>query len=101
MRVTRFRIESLIVKIARTREREASCDDCARLSAELVEALLNGTADAKRFDEILQHLEECIPCSEEFKVLRDCAQMDKDDSWPSTQEMWRRLLEPIRDPEDP
>jgi len=40
---------------------------------------------------ILFHLQQCIPCSQEFEALKDCARMDEEDSWPSMDEMWQRL----------
>lgn len=89
MRVTRIKIETLIVKVAQTRDVEASCDDCARLSAKLVEVLFSGQVTDAQLAAIVQHLQECIPCAEEFQVLQQCAQMDKEDSWPSFEDMWR------------
>jgi hypothetical protein len=91
MRVTRIKIETFLVKVAQTQEQEVSCDDCARYSAELVEALLSGKLEHAAFKNILQHLEECIPCAEEFTMLHQCAQMDDQDAWPSFEEMWRKL----------
>ncbi|MBI4671748.1 MAG: hypothetical protein HY741_08790 [Chloroflexi bacterium] len=86
-------IQTFILKVALTREVEASCDDCAKLSAHLVEVLLDGAAQEQPLLAILQHLQECMPCAEEFKVLQDCAQMDLENSWPTFEEMWQRLEE--------
>jgi hypothetical protein len=91
MRVTRIKIETLIVKVVQTRDVEASCDDCARLSAKLVEVLFSGQVTDAQLSAIVQHLQECIPCSEEFKALQECARMDMEDSWPSLEDMWRTL----------
>ncbi len=91
MRVSRIKIESFLVKIALTREQEAGCDDCARLSARLAQAMLAENIQEPELIAILYHLQQCIPCAEEFKVLNDCAQMDAEDSWPSFEEMWRAL----------
>lgn len=91
MDVIRLRIESLMVKLSRTRDQEASCDDCARLSAVLVEALLSGNVQSDELIGILRHLEQCAPCCEEFTILQQCAEMDAKDSWPSMQELWAKL----------
>ena len=91
MRSTRIRIQTLIVKVANTRSDEATCDDCARLSAKLVEVLARSNLDDAQLLAIWQHLQECIPCAEEFQVLQDCERMDREDSWPSFDEIWRML----------
>jgi len=91
MHVTRIRFEQFMLKIARTREEEASCDDCARLLAKLVETLLRGDVQDQELQDILHHLQQCSPCSEEFVVLRDCAKMDQEHSWPTLEEMWSKL----------
>lgn len=91
MRVTHIRLETFLVRVARTREVEKSCDDCARESARLVDALLNGNVEDQELLDILQHVLMCIPCSQEFEVLQDCARMDADDSWPSFDEMWNKI----------
>jgi hypothetical protein len=72
-----------MVRVARTRDIELTCDECSELTAELVEAILDGQVYGERFADILHHLEMCNPCAEEVKVLKDCAKMDAENSWPS------------------
>lgn len=91
MRLTQIKIEHFFVKLALTREQEADCDECLRLSAQLVEAVLVGDFQSDELEPILLHLKQCIPCAEEFAVLHDCAKMDAEDSWPSAEDMWRRI----------
>ncbi len=91
MRSTRIRIETLLVKIAQTRAQEATCDDCAELSAHLAELLEQTKIEDERLIAIMQHLQECIPCAEEFQVLRDCERMEREDAWPSLDELWQRF----------
>ena len=91
MRVTRIKIETFVVKIAQTREQEASCDDCARLSAKLAEMLAASDVRDKELLAILHHLQECIPCAQEFQTLCDCERMDREEAWPSFEEMWAKL----------
>jgi hypothetical protein len=91
MRVTRLKLQTFMLKIARTREEEATCEDCAKLSAQLVEVVLTGAATNAELESILQHLKQCIPCSEEFEVLLNCAHMDAQESWPGMDELWAKF----------
>lgn len=91
MRVTHIKLDAFIVKIARTHEVEAGCDDCAKLSARLLEALMAETVEEEELLEILHHLLMCPPCAQEFQTLSDCVRMDAEDSWPSLDEMWRKI----------
>ena len=91
MRITHIKLDSFMVKIARTRDVEASCDDCAQHSARLVDALMQGNVQDAELLDILHHVLQCMPCSQEFQVLQECARMDAEDSWPSFDEMWNRI----------
>lgn len=91
MRVTRIKIETFVVKIAQTREQEASCDDCARWSAKLAEMLAASGVRDQELLAILHHLQECIPCAQEFEALCDCERMEREENWPSFEEMWAKL----------
>lgn len=91
MRVTRIKIDTFLIKVSRTRENEATCDDCAKQSARLVDALMQGQVDDEELLDILHHLLLCVPCSQEFQVLSECARMDADESWPSFEEMWSQI----------
>lgn len=91
MRVTRIKIETFVLKIAQTRESEVSCDDCARLSAKLAEMLAAANVQDGELFAILHHLQECIPCAEEFEALCHCERMDREENWPSFEEMWKHL----------
>ncbi len=91
MRVTHINLDAFMLKVARTREVEASCDDCAKHSARLIEALMQGNVQDQELLDILHHVLMCLPCSQEFQVLHDCARMDAEDSWPSMDEMWNQI----------
>ena len=91
MRVTHIRLDTFMVKIARTREAEKSCDDCAQHSARLVDALMQGNVEDSELLDILHHVLQCMPCSQEFQVLQECARMDAEDSWPTFEEMWNKI----------
>lgn len=94
MRLNRIKLEHFFVKIALTRGQEADCDECAQLSAQLVEAVLTGDVQSAELERILLHLKQCIPCAEEFAVLHECARMEVEDTWPSTEELHKRLANP-------
>lgn len=91
MRVTHIKVETFLLKVARTREPEASCDDCAKHSARLIEALSQGNVEDAELLDILHHVLMCMPCGQEFEILQDCARMDAEDSWPSFDEMWNKI----------
>lgn len=91
MRVTHIRLDTFLVKIARTRDVEKTCEDCAQHSARLVDALLKGNVEDEELLDILHHVLMCMPCSQEFEVLQDCARMDAEDSWPTFDEMWNKI----------
>ena len=94
MRVTRIQIQTFMVKVAHTREDEASCDDCARLSEQLVEAFMHGDIENEQLLTIVQHLEQCIPCAEEFAILKDFMRMEEEGNLPSLEEMWNKIDPP-------
>jgi hypothetical protein len=87
MRVTHIKLETFMLKISRTRDVEVGCDDCFKQSAHLIEALTMGNVEDEELLNIVHHLLQCLPCSQEFQVLQDCARMDAEDSWPSMDEM--------------
>ncbi len=91
MRVSYIKLETLMLKVSRTREVEVGCDDCARQSARLVEALMQGNVENQELLDIVHHILQCLPCSEEFRVLEECARMDAEDSWPSDDELWHKI----------
>ena len=91
MRLTHIQLDTFMIKIARTREVEVGCDDCAKHSARLVDALLQGNVQDEELLDILHHVLQCLPCCQEFEVLKECARMEADDSWPSEDELWNKI----------
>src|SRR4029079_2540736 len=91
MRVTHIKLETFMVKVARTREQEAASNDAAKHSARLVEPLMQGNVQDSELLDLLHHVLMCLPCSQEFQVLQDCARMDAEDSWPSFDDMWNKI----------
>lgn len=91
MSMTYYKLDTFMLKIARTRPVEASCDDCAKHSARLVDALMQGNVEDAELLDILHHVLQCLPCSQEFQVLQECARMEAEDSWPSMDDMWNKI----------
>ncbi len=85
-------VERLVRQVARTLEIEIDCEECGRLSAEVVDAILSGQIKAARFAHVFQHLDVCQPCSEEFEALHRCAQMDRDANWPALQQLAESII---------
>ena len=93
IRLTHIKLDTFMIKVARTRDIELGCDDCAKHSARLVDALMQGNVKDEELLDILHHVLQCMPCSQEFKVLHECARMEADDSWPSEDELWHKIQE--------
>lgn len=91
MPVTYYKLETFMLKVARTRDVELSCDDCAKHSARLVDALMLGNVEDTELLDILHHVLQCLPCSQEIQVLQECARMEAEDAWPSMDEMWTKI----------
>lgn len=97
MRVTRVQVQTFVIKIVNTHDVEATCDDCARHAARLVELMLSAAIDDVELLAVVHHLEECIPCAQEMRVLKECARMEQEDSWPSLEEMLQAVCQNSKD----
>jgi hypothetical protein len=80
-------------RVALTLDVEMNCDEAARLSAQVVDALMSNPDLGGQFALVIQHLEECVPCAEEFARLRDCAQMEQEGSWPSLMQLLEKACQ--------
>ncbi len=89
--MNKLQVERLVRRIALTLEAELDCDECGQMAPGVVEALLSGDVQAEHFTLVFQHLAECLPCAEEFDVLKGCAQMDRDGSWPALAQMLEQI----------
>ena len=90
MPVKREQIERLVRQIAETLENEIDCNEAEQLQSDLVDAMLAGRSSLDRFTLVIQHLRVCTPCAEEFEILRQCAQMDLEASWPTVAALLQR-----------
>ncbi len=76
-------IALLVRRIALTLEAELDCGECARLSPQYVDALMDGADGLDRWAVVKAHLEQCTVCSQEVGTLRELARMELDGSWPA------------------
>lgn len=80
MTITHEQIAALLKSIADTTPDELDCDSCLQLMAYYVERILaHAELDATcRVVEI--HLRQCDCCREEFEVILECLQQERDSS---------------------
>lgn len=86
-------IAQLVRRIALTLSRELDCDEYAVLSSQFVEAALEGQGSVDQWALAGQHLEQCPVCAQEFAALFECAQMERDGTWPTIAQILERLAE--------
>jgi hypothetical protein len=79
-----------------TRDDEISCSDCLALVSGYVDREVGGDdrAIAQASPRLVQHLEQCAACREEYEVLRDLAERERDGSLPSIDELRALLSDP-------
>ena len=69
MRIPIEKLKTLVRGVARTQEKEYSCDDVYQLLDEFTEAVAHGKDVATLMPLVQQHLEMCPDCREEFEAL--------------------------------
>ena len=97
MPAKREHIKRLLVQIAFTLEHELDCEEAQGLQSELVDTMLAGQSGLDRFALVVQHLRVCIPCAEEFEILRQCAEMELEASWPTVAALLEKASRPELD----
>ena len=65
------RFESWLQNIYHTQEEEISCTECFDLVSHFVELELSGGDPAIKMPQLVQHLNQCPACREEYETLRD------------------------------
>jgi hypothetical protein len=84
----RPRLRRLLRHLADTEDQEISCDECFDLVSQYVDLEITGAVADRTLSQLRQHLQQCGVCQEEYEVLRDLAQLDKDGRGPSSDD-WR------------
>jgi hypothetical protein len=67
------KFELWVKKILETEDEEISCSECFDLVSTYVEIELSGTITGPVMARLENHLKQCLPCREEYEVLRDLA----------------------------
>lgn len=69
MTLSKKQINDLMDMLKKTRDQEASCDECHEALAEFAENQLAGQSVSQSLDMVRHHLDICGDCREEFKAL--------------------------------
>jgi hypothetical protein len=69
-------VHRLLRLIAGTAETEISCTECFGLLPQYADLEQAGRPAATVFPQLVQHLQQCAACREEYEVLRDLLHAD-------------------------
>ncbi len=69
MQIPMGKLKMMVRGVARTQEKEYSCDDVYHLLDEFTEAVVQGKDVARLMPLVQQHIEMCPDCREEFEAL--------------------------------
>jgi predicted anti-sigma-YlaC factor YlaD len=74
--VERPALRRLLRSIADTHDEEISCAECFDLVAQYVDLEVAGMATDQTLPRLVQHLQQCGVCREEYEMLRDLARLE-------------------------
>ena len=66
-----IRFESWLQNIYHTQDEEISCTECFDLVSSFVDLELSGENPAAKMPQVVQHLQQCAACREEYETLHD------------------------------
>jgi len=72
----RNRFESWLQNIYHTRDEEISCTECFDLVSSFVDLKLSGENPEEKMPQVVQHLQQCAACREEYETLRDLRRLE-------------------------
>jgi anti-sigma factor RsiW len=81
------RLENWLKNIYNTQDEEISCSECFDRVARYVDVEISGVDAAAQMPEVMQHLEQCSACREEYEALRDLRRMEEDGNPPSLDDL--------------
>ena len=81
------RLEKWLKNIYDTQDEEISCSECFDRVAQYVDVEISGADAAAKMPEVLQHLEQCSACREEYEALRDLRRMEEKGNPPSLDDL--------------
>jgi hypothetical protein len=68
-------VRKLLLQIARTQQRELDCGEVFAVIDQYTEAMIAGADVQEEFAMVVQHLELCSDCLEEYEALLSVLQM--------------------------
>jgi hypothetical protein len=91
-------LQQWLRQLGETRDDEISCSDCLSLVSGYVDREVRGEDQAatQAWPLLVHHLSQCAVCREEYEVLRELAQRERDGRLPSIDELRASLFDPKR-----
>jgi len=83
----RNRFESWLQNIYATQDEEISCTECFDLVSGFVELELSGGDPAVKMPQVIQHINQCPACREEYETLRDLRRLEDEGETPSVDDL--------------
>ena len=83
----RDRFERWIKNIYETRDKEISCTECFDLVSGFVDLEISGKSAASQLPQVIEHLNQCRACREEYEVLRDLRRLEEEGEMPSRDDL--------------
>jgi hypothetical protein len=81
------RFERWLKNIYNTEEEEISCSECFDLVSHYVELEFSNGDPAARMPQVLQHLNQCPVCREEYETLRNLRSLEEQGEEPSIDDL--------------
>ena len=81
------RFESWLQNIYNTQDEEIFCTECFDLVSRFVELELASGDPALKMPQVIQHLQQCSACREEYETLRDLRRLEDEGESPSLDDL--------------
>lgn len=85
-----------IKRILNTQTDEINCSACLDQISSYVDLELAGGNTAEQMPRVKQHLEQCGVCFEEYQMLHDLADLERESGLPTEDELVNKLKRPPR-----
>jgi len=77
------RYASWIHNIYHTQAEEINCSECFELVSRYVELEVTGSEPERKLPQVVQHLQQCTACREEYETLRDLRRLEEQGDAPT------------------
>ena len=85
------RFENWLINISNTQDEEISCTECFDLVSRFVELEVSDEKAADEMPQVIQHLDQCATCREEYETLRDLRRLEEQGAAPSLDDLRARF----------